>query len=264
MRELFSCRNCIHNAGQSLNIGTGQGFCMKHSSILDEPADTTCKYQHRKDLPHFVVDEGRSEHASEFAAFTGMVGLSDHGYRQKVFYSERYSWEHGTFDPVNNALANYHKAGRSWVYVQSFAGAVDGRRALVHGCLSRRYLDHCGTWTSSYRLALALVQEMAAPAYFGPGQLSVNGEGAERALEEARWDLFFAQLSGLQEYGWHAGVEDLMWASDGVNGGLAELDWDLVKKDLEKIGPEWTDRIIQHARDNDAFFTHVPGEAEDP
>ncbi len=262
MRELFSCRNCIHNAGQSLNIGAGQGYCLKHASVVREPSDTTCKYQHRKDLPHFVVDESRSEHAAEFAAFTALVNLSDHSPQHRISYSERFAWENGTYDAIDAALASYYEADRSWVFVQSFAGAVDGRRALVHGSLSRRYLDHCGTWTSSYRMALALVQEMQAPAYFDTRQLLIDGSEVADVEEEARWDVFFAQLSGLQEYGWHAGVEEIMWASDSVNGGMSELDWGLLKADLARAVPSWTDRIIQHAKDNGAFFTQVAQDRE--
>ena len=57
MEELFSCRNCVHNSGQSLNIGLGKGYCQFHSSVIDSPFETTCKYLHRKDLPRFSVDE---------------------------------------------------------------------------------------------------------------------------------------------------------------------------------------------------------------
>jgi hypothetical protein len=34
MDELFSCRNCIHNCGQSLLIGPGSGFCLQHESVI--------------------------------------------------------------------------------------------------------------------------------------------------------------------------------------------------------------------------------------
>ena len=77
MDELFSCRNCIHNCGQSLLIGQGSGFCLQHESVIWEPDRTTCKYLHRKDLPYFVVEEGTREHAAEFAGFPFLVSL-DH------------------------------------------------------------------------------------------------------------------------------------------------------------------------------------------
>ena len=78
MDELFSCRNCIQNCGQSLLIGRGAGYCVKHDTVLFYPERTTCKYLHRKDLPRFVVDEGLREHASEFAGFSGIADLVEH------------------------------------------------------------------------------------------------------------------------------------------------------------------------------------------
>jgi len=170
---LFSCRSCVKNAGQSLNIGPRQGY--------KKPVKRTrCREQH--------------------------------------------CWETRSFDPITSSLAQYFKAGRSWVFVQAFAGSCDGRRALVHGSLVRRYMDHCGSWTSSYRMALSLVQEMRITPSFPDHVLVVDGFGDVEAVRaEARWDVFFDQLSGVQEYGWHAGLEALMWASDAVNGGLSEL-----------------------------------------
>jgi hypothetical protein len=230
---------------------------MKHSSLLVEPKDTTCKYHHRKDLPLFVVDEGRSEHAGEFAAFTGLVSLSRRETIPKTTYSEKYSWEHRQFDPINNSLANYSRVkGKQWVLVQSFAGGIDGRRSLVHACLVRGYLDSSGTWTSSYRMALVLVQQMAESAQFPRQQLDLSDEeDEESAREEARWDLFFAQLSGLQEYGWHAGLETLRWASDELSEGLIELDWKQIGLDLAVKCPLWTESIIRHAQEHNEFFT---------
>lgn len=256
MKELFSCRNCIHNAGQSLNIGTGQGYCLRHGSLIDEPQDTTCKYHHRKDLPHFVVDEARSEHAAEYARFPGLVSLSSQQPAEKKFYSEKFNWDQRSFDPVVNALAMYWKTERRWVFIQIFAGGIDGQKALVHGSLVRRYMDNCDSWTSSYRMILSVVDEMTTPPAFARRALNVtDADDTADIEEEARWDVFFTRLCGLQEYGWHAGVEELMWASDSLNGSLSSLDWDAVVADLESRCPEWTDRIIKHARDNDAFFT---------
>lgn len=265
MLELFSCRNCIHNAGQSLHVGVGTGYCLRHLSLIETPRDTTCKYHHRKDLPHFVVDEARSEHAAEFARFPGLVSLSTAESIPKTFYSERYVWERRQFDPILNALATYQKSERRWVYIQAFAGGIDGRHALVHGSLVRRYMDHCDSWISSYRMILSVVDEMRIPPAFSRSALDVDdGEDPVVIEAEARWDVFFTRLSGLQEYGWHAGVEDLMWASDRMNGSLSELDWDAVVADLAQACPEWTEVIIRHAQDNDAFFTQVGSETEGP
>lgn len=107
--ELFSCRNCIQNCGQSLLIGRGPGFCVRHDSLLLHPERTTCKYLHRKDLPRFVVDEGIREHAGEFAGLSAMADLIERRPVERLRYSEKYAWEHGQFDPINLSLAQYHK-----------------------------------------------------------------------------------------------------------------------------------------------------------
>lgn len=265
MLALFSCRNCIHNAGQSLNVGPEHGYCIQHQSLVDNPSDTTCKYQHRKDLPHFVVDESRSEHAAEFARFTNLVSMSTGKQIKIVHYSEKYVWDNRHFDPVINALASYTKTDRRWIYIQAFAGGVDGQRALVHSCLTRRYMDRCDGWTSSYRMVLSLVDEMKTLPKFARAALNVpDGEDAAEVETEARWDVLFTRLCGLQEYGWHAGVEELMWAPDRMNGSLVTLDWDAVVRDLEVACPEWTETIIEHAKEHDGFFprpTSVPTES---
>ena len=130
MEELFSCRNCVHNSGQSLNIGLGKGYCQFHSSVIDSPFETTCKYLHRKDLPRFSVDEAIREHAYEFALFPGLATLETKKPIGVIPYSEKYAWEHGQYNPLLNALAQYYKSERSWVFIQAFTGGVDGMRSL--------------------------------------------------------------------------------------------------------------------------------------
>ena len=67
----------------------------------------------------------------------------------------------------------------------------------------------------------------------------------------------------LQEYGWHAGLEELMWATDSLNGALSEFNWKRLKEELTAKRERWTKQIIDHARAEGAFFTGEPGfEAE--
>src|SRR3954469_22679291 len=110
MDELFSCRNCIHNSGQSINSGPGKGYCQLHKSIIDHPVETTCKYLHRKDFPVFIVDEGLREHAYEFALFSGLASLKTKVALPIIHYSEKYAWEHNQYNSLLNALAQYHKS----------------------------------------------------------------------------------------------------------------------------------------------------------
>jgi hypothetical protein len=265
--ELFSCRNCIHNAGQSLNIGRGAGYCLKHESVLYDPERTTCKYLHRKDLPRFVVEEGIREHAAEFATFSGLVSLETRQPIPPKNYSERFVWERGTFDPLMHALAQYYKLKPSWVFVQALSGGLDGRRSIAHAGLVRRYMDKCGTWKSSCRLVLGLLQELPTEPHFTDGDLKIVSDGSEVARSEAIWDVIFARLAGLQEYGFHSGIERLMWATDELNGGLSSLDWGALAPELHERQPEWTELIVQHASDEGVFFPtqdSKPDEEDDP
>jgi len=172
MDELFSCRNCVHNCGQSLLIGRGEGFCLKFDSVLFDPNRSTCKYLHRKDLPRFVVDEGLREYASEFAEFSAIADLVEHKSIERLQYSEKFAWERKRFDPLNQSLAQYHKARPAWIFLQSMSGGIDGRRSLAHASLVRRYMDQCGNWTSSYRFVLGLVLELPITPQFSDEDLN--------------------------------------------------------------------------------------------
>lgn len=232
MHDLFSCRNCVHNCSQTTNIGRGVGYCLQHNSVIFDPDDTTCKYLHRKDLPFFVVDEAIREHAAEFAPYSGLVRLSTKEPLLRAFYSEKHAWEHDTFDAIVNTLAQYHRTERAWVFIEAFSSGLDGRRALTHAALVRRYMDNCGTWRSSYRLLLAYIQELDAEPQFVDRDL-VNGDhDPAETRQQALWDVVFTRISGVQEYGFHAGLEELMWATDALGEGLATLNWPLLKGKL--------------------------------
>ena len=255
MDELFSCRNCIQNCGQSLLIGRGAGYCVKHDTVLFYPERTTCKYLHRKDLPRFVVDEGLREHASEFAGFSGIADLVEHKPIERLHYSEKFAWERKQFDPINQSLAHYHKTKPTWIFLQAMSGGIDGRRALTHASLIRRYMDNCGTWKSSYRFVLAMIQELPRTPYFPEEDINSDDVVLNAEIrEDAIWDVFFTRLSGIQEYGFHSGIETLMWATDQLNGSLTALDWSGLSKELNVKTSEWTDLIIAHATDEGAFF----------
>lgn len=263
MDELFSCRNCIHNCGQSLSIGGGIGYCLKHDSVIPEPERTTCKYLHRKDLPHFVVDEGTREHAAEFAFFPRLVTLDTKTPIERIRYSERYVWQKREFDPLTHALAQYYKSTRRWVLIQAFSAGADGRRSLAHASLTRHYMDHCGTWTSSYRLILGLIEEIDDQPVFTSKALRPMAEQSPADPSDALWDVVFIRLSALQEYGWHAGLESLVWASDAVNGSLTAFHWPTLQQELTRLRKEWRELVIQHAEKHEVFFPEPESESED-
>jgi hypothetical protein len=255
MDELFSCRNCIHNCGQSLTVGPGSGYCLQHESVIWNPDRTTCKYLHRKDLPSFVVEEGTREHAAEFAGFPLLVSLDSKKPIEQIRYSEKLRWEKGSFDPIVHALAQYYKVEPRWGLISAFSSGVDGRRSLTHSSLVRHYMDRCGTWKSSYRLVLGLLEEIDVQPQFEPRMLiQSGGTSADEAAREATWDVVLARLAALQEYGWHAGLESLMWVSDALDGSLAELNWPRLQAELANRRRSWIQLIITSAKEHHEFF----------
>lgn len=256
METLFSCRNCVHNCGQTLNVGRGDGFCLQHGSVIQDPDRTTCKYLHRKDLPLFVVDEGVREHAAEYAFAPGLVRLESHQLIRSIAYSERHYWETDEYDGLTQALAQYHrvKSGR-WMFIQAFTAGTDGRRSVAQGSLIRRYLHKCQTWTSSYRLILGLLKEIDNTPLFAEQDLLIpSGESREEIEVQAIWDTVFVRLSAIQEYGWHAGMEKLTWITDQLNGGLSDLHWSKLQPELQQLRTNWIKEVILHAKDNNEFF----------
>jgi len=230
------------------------GYCLQHDSIIHDPDDTTCKYLHRKDLPVFVVDEGIREHAAEYAMYSGLVSLSTGKPLKRGFYSEKRAWESGKFDVLINALAQYHRTDRAWVFIGACASGIDGRRSLTHSSLVRRYMDHCGTWTSSYRLVLAYLQDVDSEPQFEDRDLLVNGTDVGTARNDALWDVMFVRISGVQEYGFHAGLEELMWATDAIGEALSTFDWKEFHPKIKTKKEEWTELVQKHAKDEGVFF----------
>jgi hypothetical protein len=229
---------------------------LRHQSVIWKPDETTCKYLHRKDLPQFIVDEGIMEHAAEFALFSGLVSLKTKQTIPRIKYSERFAWKHRQFDPLLNAVAQYFKTKPHWAFILGFTGGVDGRRSLAYSAFVRRYMDKCETWRSSYRLILALVDEIdQEPEFDAKSILADRGADGAVPKEEAIWDVVFTRISGLQEYGYHAGLESLMWATDSLNGALSELDWPSLRAELGRMRGVWTDQIVAHAVENNVFFS---------
>ncbi len=56
----------------------------------------------------------------------------------------------------------------------------------------------------------------------------------------------------------HKGLENLMWATDQLNGALTTLDWRALRHELDAKALEWTEQIIQHATSENAFFPTQP------
>ena len=110
-----------------------------------------------------------------------------------INYSEKHVWLTRTHDSLTQSLAHSYKITPTWVFVENLAGGGDGRRALAHSAVVRRYMANCRTWKSSYRFVLSLVEELPKTPYFE--EEDVNPEGQQNALEEALWDVFFCRIS---------------------------------------------------------------------
>jgi len=114
-------------------------------------------------------------------------------------------------------------------------------------------MDNCDTWKSSYRLVLAFLQEIDEEPRFGRSDLRVdpNLEGNE---SEALWDVVFSRFSLLQEYGWHAGLDELRWITDEVNSSLVEFNWPRLHEELSQLKRKLTTNVIKHAQAEGVFF----------
>ncbi len=73
-------------------------------------------------------------------------------------------------------------------------------------------------------------------------------------MQEALWDVFFTRISGVEEYGFLSGLEELMWVTDQLGDSLLDFDWERLKRILELKSSEWSNLIINHAKEEDAFF----------
>lgn len=205
-------------------------------------------------MPSFVVDEGIKEHAYEFAGYSSIVDTTTMSLAQRSFYSEKHAWLSHSFDALTMTLSSADRVKPTRLFIESLAGGADGRRSLAHASTVRRYMANCGTWRSSYRLVLSLVQGLRDEPTFTENDL----ESPKTDKEDAIWDLFFVRISGVQEYGFHAGIEPLMWATDQLGEAFSDLNWTDLYKEISIQSDAWIETIISHAQDEGQFFQDSP------
>lgn len=216
----------------------------------------TCKHLSRKDLPNFIVDESVREHAYEFATYSSIVDTTTMRLAPLLHFSERYGWVNHNFDALTMTLSNADRIAPTRLFVEGLAGGADGRRSLAHASAVRRYMANCGTWRSSYRLVLSMVQGLRDKPVFSLRDLP----GPETDENDAIWDLFFVKISGVQEYGFSAGIESLIWATDQLGNSFSELNWAKVYEEISTLSYTWIETIISHAQDEGQFFPDPPPE----
>lgn len=247
-RDLFSCRNCIHNPSQGLTLGRGAGFCLQWGSVLENPERTTCKYLHRKDLPWFHVPEAIQAHTEEFAGSPGMAGLETH---EPVAHSSPEGQRISQLEPTLRAVVGYHRLEgmtepRRSDLLSMFAGSIDGRRSMMHACLVRRAIPPGRPMSSSWwEWALELLDEVDRETSLdSTGLLDTAGASDEERRTAARWEVLFTRVSGLQEFGWHASIDALKFPLQELGSYVAEQDWNGLLHALSRLKPHWRELIL--------------------
>ncbi|WP_437616636.1 hypothetical protein WMF20_22240 [Sorangium sp. So ce834] len=258
--ELFSCRNCIHNPAQGLTLGPGAGFCLTWGSVIDRPEQTTCKYLHRKDLPMFLARPGVQEHQDEFSQVPYMADLETHEPLVPRAYDSDDVPDAERLDNVTRAVAAYHAldsapdttAQRRSLTLATFAGAADGRRAMMYASLVRRVLASGAPARMWTRRVLDLLDEVDTDVLFRAADLLEAGGAAA-----ARWEVAHARLSCIQEYGWHVAREQLMYPMMELGAHVAEEDWNGFLLALGRLKGGFRDIVI--AQDVEQRILRGPG-----
>ena len=122
-------------------------------------------------------------------------------------------------------------------------------------------MDKCDTWKNSYRLVLAFLQEIDEEPHFGHVDLC-EGRDHDEQQSDALWDVVFTRFSLLQEYGWHASLDELKWITDQVNDSLTEFNWKKLNEELRELKGKLTAAVIRHANDGGVFFDQLVPDTE--
>jgi len=183
-----------------------------------------------------------------------------------LHYSERHIWESREYDPQLNAIAGYHRRSDAlndegneeslprWRVIQAFSGSIDGRKALGFASLVRRYMHHCDSWWSSYRFILGVIAEIDYEVFFRSDDIRSDNDVSEVEMRElATWEVFYARLSGIQEFGWHASMNSLKFPMRELSAHISS-SWSSIRSVLTGIKKHWEDEVITLATQEGRFF----------
>jgi hypothetical protein len=266
MKNPFTCDNCIFNPSQFHDLGTRIGYCLQHGVILRNSLHTTCRYHRRKDLPYFVAEEGQKEHYQQFHHITNVVYYWSRYPDERRLYSEKYAWENRTFDPNLHDVAIYHRTVKKWTFLQALAGSRSPIKSIMHSSMVRRYIYQCGPRQDNYRLILALTTTLDERV-----DLQLNDFRSELTPEEfvelrehyAR-DVVLLRLYAVQEYGCLTSNEQIMWASDELNGSFLSSNREYFAA-VRTLVPILQTLILNAAQERGNFFPqHETDEPELP
>lgn len=265
MRNLYTCDNCIFNPSQYQEVGSRTGFCLRHDTLLFNPSQTTCSGFQRKDLPSFLSEEGHSEHRAHFRETRGVVHYYSRAPVEQRRYSARHRWNLRDFDPYLHEIAIYHRTVKKWTYLQAFLSSRNPIKSIMHSCLVRRYISHCGPQKDNYELVLSATTDLAEPIdlRITDFRISVSQDEFEVARDIYAKDIVLLRLYLVQEYGALIQDEHIMWISDELNGAI-EASWREFAVAAQRLAPAIVDYIIRSAETRGTFFpTHGTGLANE-
>jgi hypothetical protein len=180
--------------------------------------------------------------------------VSFHGRTSRTLYSLRLNREKAEND--GHALVEHEALIQELRKVSREDQKTERLRAIQALRYATRRKQGLISWSFDRSgVARKLVEEIDVQPLFDPRALIRSSQTSEsEAAADAAWDVFFVRLSALQEYGWHAGLEALMWASDSLNDGISELDWPRLQNELSGQRESWIKLIIDHAKRHHEFF----------
>lgn len=255
MNSPYTCDNCIYNPSQFQELGTRTGFCLKHETILRNASHTTCKFNRRKDLPYFLVEEGQAEHAEEFAKTKGVVYYWTKYPEEFHKYSERHAWVTNTFDPLLNEVAIYHRSGKKWIFIEALAGSRNPIKSIMQSSLLRRYIFTCGPTEDNYRVLLAFTSTLGDEVNLRISDFRTEPSAEQFVEQKERYarDVILLRLYAIQEYGHLTENEQITWVSDELNGAFltSSKEFTLAVKSFVPVLQSW---IITAAEHRGTFF----------
>lgn len=257
MRNLYTCQNCIYNPSQYLEVGTKTGFCLKHDSLIFQASITTCRFFKRKDLPSFLAEEGIAEHVSEFTSTQGLVNYQTKMQIRKQHYSEEYCWNNDLFDPLLHEVTIYYKMEKKWPFLRAASASRHPIKGLIHSCLVRRYISQCGAQKDNYSIVLDAVLNLKDFPEFKIDDFRMPIEVDQYLAIKDIYakDITLLKIYGIQEYGELVQDDNIMWATEELNGAVEYSIPEFINA-VNRLIPWLKNTIIRGSQARGTFFPH--------
>lgn len=255
MRNPYTCDNCVSNPSQYQDIGSKTGYCLKHNSLLKNSSRTTCHFFRRKDLPFFLAEDGRQEHAKEFSNMDEIVYYDTKQSEQKRNYSEQHCWLTSTFDPYLHEVTLYHRSEKKWTFLQAFLFSRNPIRSIIFSSLTRRYIQIRGREFDNYRLVLPLSNDLKEKVdlRIEDFRMEMEDDEFESLKESYLKDISLLLIYGIQEYAFMTNNDKLMWILDDLNGFILST-WTEFFDKVSQSSSIINKHIIESAQERGTFF----------